>query len=89
MTDPSHIEAHSTVMSDSKNAAFNVLGSSKLNTPDGKNPPVSSSSSATKAGTAVGQHDGEDYRKECKSAHDALENRLRDQERESKWTGKW
>ncbi len=76
-------------MSDTKAPSFNVLGSSKLNTADGKNPPVSSSTPSTSAGAAVGQHNSEEYRKECKSAHDALENKLRDEERERKWTGKW
>ncbi len=41
------------------------------------------------AGTAVGQKNNEEYRKQCMSAHDALENRLRDEERERKWTGNW
>lgn len=52
------------------NDSFNILGSSKLNTADGKNP------------TQAGQPNTEEYRKECRSAHDALENRLRDDERE-------
>ena len=76
-------------MSDAKDSSFNVLGSSKLNTADGKNPTMASSTSSTQASTAVGQRKSEDYRKECKSAHDALEDKLRDEERERKWTGRW
>ena len=75
-------------MADSKDSSFNILGSSKLNTADGKNPPKSSSTTSAPA-TSVGQRNIEEYRKECKSAHDALEDKLRDDERERKWTGKW
>lgn len=74
-------------MSDTKESSFNILGSSKLNTVDGKNPP-SSSTASTQPGNASGQRDT-DYRKQCQSAHDALENKLRDEEREKKWSGKW
>ena len=74
----------------SSNPSFNILGSSKLNTPDGKNPTSTTTTSTShQAGTAVGQKNNEEYRKQCMSAHDALENRLRDEERERKWTGNW
>ena len=72
------------------NDSFNILGSSKLNTADGKNPASSATTSMSdKAVPAVGQKNSEEYRKQCQSAHDALENRLRDEERERKWTGRW
>lgn len=66
--------------SDSKDSAFNILGSSKLNTADGKNP-TSSATTSTSAqpGTASGQKNSEEYRLECSKAHDALEDRLRDE----------
>lgn len=66
--------------SDSKDSAFNILGSSKLNTADGKNPTSSATTSiSTQPGTASGQKNSEEYRKECSKAHDALEDRLRDE----------
>lgn len=66
--------------SDSKDSAFNILGSSKLNTPDGKNPTSSpNTSTSTQPGTASGQKNSEQYRLECSKAHDALEDRLRDE----------
>ena len=66
--------------SNSKDSAFNILGSSKLNTADGKNPTSSTTTStSTQPGTASGQKDNEEYRQECSKAHDALENRLRDE----------
>ena len=76
-------------MSDTKDSSFNILGSSKLNTADGKNPSQPSTTSSAENGPAAGQRDSEAYRKECKLAHDALENKLRDEEREKKWTGRW
>ena len=66
--------------SDSKDSAFNILGSSKLNTADGKNPTSSATTStSTQPGTASGQKNSEQYRLECSKAHDALEDRLRDE----------
>ena len=66
--------------SDSKDSAFNILGSSKLNTADGKNPTSSATTStSTQPGTASGQKNSEEYRSECSKAHDALEDRLRDE----------
>ena len=64
--------------SSSKDSAFNILGSAKLNTADGKNP-VSTTSTSIQPGTASGQKDSDEYRQECNKAHDALENRLRDE----------
>ena len=68
---------------------FNILGSSKLNTADGKNPaPVSDASiPAESRGNAVGQTGttttaaGESKSQFNKSAHDVLEDRLREEER--------
>ena len=66
--------------SDPKDSAFNILGSSKLNTADGKNPTSSATTStSTQPGTASSQKNSEEYRQECSKAHDALENRLRDE----------
>lgn len=49
--------------SDSKDSAFGILGSSKLNTADGKNPTSSATTSmSTQAGTASGQKNTEEYR---------------------------
>ncbi|CAD6584006.1 MAG: hypothetical protein ASARMPREDX12_001504 [Alectoria sarmentosa] len=76
--------------SNSQDSAFNILGSSKLNTTDGKNPTSSATTStSTQPGAGRGQKNSEEYRQECSKAHDALENRLRDEERERKWSGKW
>lgn len=69
-----------------QDSSFNILGSAKLNTADGKNPPTSTStSSGGQDGKAAGQPNSEEYRKECRSAHDALEDRLRDEERNARW----
>lgn len=76
------------IMSSQQESSFNILGSSKLNTADGKNP-TSTTTTSTSHGTASGQKNNDAYRKECQSAHDALENKLRDEEREKKWTGNW
>ena len=66
--------------SDSKNAAFNILGSSKVNTADGKNPTASATTStSSQPGTTSGQKNSDEYKQECSKAHDALENRLRDE----------
>lgn len=74
----------------SNDDSFNILGSSKLNTADGKNPtPSVNTSTSDKDVPAVRQKNSEEYRRQCQSAHDALENKLRDEERERKWTGRW
>ena len=74
-----HPRAQSPNMaSNPKESAFNILGSSKLNTSDGKNP-VSPTSTSIQPGTASGQKNSDEYRQECNKAHDALENRLRDE----------
>lgn len=76
--------------SDQKESSFNILGSSKLNTPDGKNPPISApTTSKTQTSQAAEQLKTDDYKSACRSAHDALEDKLRDAERESKWSGRW
>ena len=74
-------------MASTDSSSFGILGSSKLNTADGKNP--SSATAAQKiqeAGEAVKQAAGgasnsEDYKKQCLAAHDALEDKLREEER--------
>ncbi len=59
--------------SNSKDSSFNILGSSKLNTADGKNPTSpATTSTSTQPGTASGQKNSEEYRQECNKAHDAL-----------------
>ena len=61
--------------------SFNVLGSSKLNTSDGKNP-TSSGTAATQMQEAkadTGASD-DDRRRQCQQAHDELEARLKDEE---------
>lgn len=72
----------------SQGGSFNILGSSKLNTIDGKNPtskkPASAASST--AQQAKGKDEGSSRQSEadkvtaCQKAHDALEARLRDEE---------
>ena len=75
--------------SKSQEASFGILGSSKLNTADGKNPTsLATTSTSNTTGTAGGPKNDEAYRKECQSAHNALEDRLRDEERENKWSGR-
>jgi len=70
----------------SQDDSFGILGSSKLNTQDGKNP-RSTTSDATKSnlnedsGQNLKTSNGkEDYRRECQSAHDGMEARLKDEE---------
>ena len=70
---------HKVTMSSSNQ--FNILGSARLNTADGKNPPVSGSSTVESRGSAAGQPNTAEYKKQCKSAHDAMEDRLREEER--------
>ena len=81
MTDPSSTSSSSE--------SFSILGSAKLNTPDGKNPPTTSTSEATATaqGSGAGAAEGGDgvgkrgnERTECHAAHDELEARLRDEE---------
>jgi len=73
-------------MSDQRESNFNILGSSKLNTADGKNPPTSSATTTQgQAGQATGQLKTDDYKKECRAAHDALEDKLRESERLARW----
>lgn len=75
--------------------SFGILGSAKLNTRDGKNPP-SAASDAPKPSTNGGMRQnsdaskGDDYRRECQRAHDAMEARLKDEElhgRSKGWSG--
>ncbi|KAL8674012.1 MAG: hypothetical protein Q9168_001597 [Polycauliona sp. 1 TL-2023] len=63
--------------------SFNILGSSKLNTSDGKNPSVSSSQQPRMDGLgkeATGSTSSDNHLKQCASAHDELEAKLKDQE---------
>lgn len=65
-------------------SSFNILGSSKLNTVDGKNPTKNPASTST-AQQAKGKDEGStrseaDRVTACQKAHDALEARLRDEE---------
>ena len=60
---------------------YNILGSSKLNTADGKNPPVSGSGQAQSKDSAQVQPGNTEDKSHGKSAHDALEDRLREEER--------
>lgn len=69
----------------SQQGSFGILGSSKLNTQDGKNPP-STASEATKSNPNEGSRqksetsNGEDHRRGGQSAHDTMEARLKDEE---------
>lgn len=72
----------------SQEGSFGILGSSELNTQDGKNPP-STVSDATKANPNEGSRqksetsetsNGEDHRRGGKSAHDTIEAHLKDEE---------
>ena len=59
---------------------FGILGSSKLNTGDGKNP-TPSTTAATQMQEAKGDTTGDqDHRRQCQKAHDDLEARLKDEE---------
>ncbi|KAI4186645.1 MAG: hypothetical protein LQ348_004189 [Seirophora lacunosa] len=69
--------------SESKSSSFNILGSAKLNTPDGKNPKPAATSKPSVNGSS--QHarastGSDDYHKQCARAHNELEARLRDEE---------
>ncbi|KAL8923782.1 MAG: hypothetical protein Q9172_002963 [Xanthocarpia lactea] len=66
----------------STSGSFNILGSSKLNTSDGKNPAASTTKPSV-AGSdqqATGSTTSDDHHKQCSRAHDELETKLRDQE---------
>ena len=71
--------------------SFGILGSSKLNTVDGKNPPKSSETSKSTLGMASGgmsnQNKQEGYRQECQRAHDEMESRLKDEELQGRSRG--
>ena len=65
--------------------SFGILGSSKLNTQNGKNPQSTGSAASESArgrasGPTLGASKQEDYRKECQRAHDEMEARLKDEE---------
>lgn len=62
--------------------SFNILGSSKLNTPDGKNPTPSTVQTqiAEAKKEQLEKPDNYEYRKQCSKAHNDLEARLRDEE---------
>ncbi|KAL8647176.1 MAG: hypothetical protein Q9210_005711 [Variospora velana] len=68
--------------SESKSSSFNILGSSKLNTADGKNPAPSTSKPSVNGSSqqVMGSTDSDDYHKQCAKAHNELEARLRDEE---------
>ena len=84
-------------MSDS----FSTLGSAALNTPDGKNPagPVkttdptrahhAATDTANGGNTSASATDvkkvDSDYHHKCRTAHDRLEDRLREEERLARW----
>ena len=77
-----------------KEGSFGILGSSKLNTANGKNPSASSDAPKPTLGMASGgssdANKQQEYRKECQRAHDQMEARLKDEElngRSRGWTG--
>lgn len=67
--------------SESNQSTFNILGSSELNTDDGKNP-VSASAPTTsdEAGKNSGQESPDADKKEFSQSADVPENRLGDEE---------
>ena len=69
-----------------KDSTFNILGSSKLNTVDGKNP-ATNPASQPNGGAAQpdNQTKADSYKNECIAAHNALEDRLREKERLARW----
>ena len=70
----------------SNNPSYNILGSEKLNTPGGANPPKKSNTDGAKADShGAGSAHSADYKKECIAAHNALEDRLREKERLARW----
>ncbi|KAL8908027.1 MAG: hypothetical protein Q9171_005608 [Xanthocarpia ochracea] len=66
----------------STSGSFNILGSAKLNTSDGKNPAASASKPSVTGSDqhATGSTTSDDHHKQCSRAHDELETKLRDQE---------
>jgi hypothetical protein len=84
-------------------SSFNILGSSKLNTSNGKNPATAQPEKtfdilgSSKLNTADGKNPAsvaagqaakaDDYRKSCFKAHNELEARLRDEELSSRSRG--
>lgn len=84
-------------------SSFNILGSSKLNTSNGKNPATAQSEKtfdvlgSSKFNTADGKNPAsvgagqaaksDDYHKSCMKAHNELEARLRDEELNSRSKG--
>ncbi|KAL8961716.1 MAG: hypothetical protein Q9193_001777 [Seirophora villosa] len=69
--------------SESKSSSFNILGSAKLNTPDGKNPTPATTSKPSVNGSTLNVRastGSDDYQKQCARAHNQLEARLRDEE---------
>lgn len=78
-----------------KDSTFGILGSSKLNTADGKNPQPNDCSAAKPALDIANEgrpesSNEEQYRRECQRAHDEMEARLKDEElhgRSRGWSG--
>ena len=71
--------------SSSKEPSYNILGSEKLNTPGGANPPKPILDGAKKDSHSSDQARSPEYKKECIAAHNALEDRLREKERLARW----
>ena len=71
----------------SSNDQFNILGSSKLNTADGKNPVTSGSGTAESKDLATDPSSATSPKSEHHTAHDALEDRLREEERLARMFG--
>ena len=78
----------------SKDPSYNILGSEKLNTPGGANPPKNNEPSfnilgSEKLNTPGGANpvdkNSEQHKKSCIEAHNALEDRLREKERLARW----
>ena len=59
---------------------FGVLGSSKLNRSDGKDPTSSTTAAAQTQGAKGSTTSGDEHRRQCQKAHDDLEARLKDEE---------
>ena len=86
LLDPQTIESSQDCKTDNIMASregdnlFGVLGSSKLNTSDGKDP-TSSTTAAAQMQEAKGSTTSDDeHRRQCQKAHDDLEARLKDEE---------
>lgn len=70
-------------MTSQRDGSFNILGSAMLNTPNGQNPPTSSSTTETtetNVGATKQAADADSKQTACQKAHDELEARLRDEE---------